>query len=891
MNADELFDQAVAAVRDEPIDPQTTAQALSRVERRLAAELAAEPAAAPAEETSEPTHRIRGCEGFRELLPAYQAGALSEPKRLLVEDHLRECVPCRRALAELRRGASVASPAAPARPSRHWRPGRLALAATLAGLVVGGLLAARSAGLFAPEVTARVRSIEGELVAVDGGKTRPIAAGETIRPGELVRTAAGSGALLELADGSRLELAERSELALDRRRDGAVLELGRGAVIVEAAQQKRGHLYVSTDDCLVSVVGTIFSVNHGVRGSRVAVLDGEVRVAQGARFAVLRPGEQLATNAQLTRVSLEQEIAWSQNAPAYRERIAALAALGRELDATLATPGTRTSTRLLDLAPAGTAIWVGLPNVADQLAGAWSLVERRVAENPALGAWWSERMGVGDAQEIGAAIDELREFAGHLGPEIAVAVGFDATGRPGAPLLLAEVADERGFDALIDGEIEKLNARAQHGGRLVRVEDPKTAAVSDGDTLLVWRAPSGLFVATPSAARLREFAEQVDGGAFAATPFRARMAQAYADGAGWLLGVDLTAVKSRVDGDAGASAAFAALGLGGAQHFLLESETVEGINETRATVGFAGERRGMASWLATPAPSRALEFVSPDAQLAVAGLTKSPAAMFDDLLAAARAKGAEQATAKLAEVESALGLSLRDDLAASLGGDFAIALDGPVLPKPSWKLVVELADPSRFDFALGRLVEVANAEAAKQGQPGLRLAQEEADGRLYQHLSTEAGADLAFLTQVDGYLLAAPSRALLVETIARRAAGAHLAASRAFLSRLPSDGDPNFSAVVWQNLGGLASSLGQLFGGSNLAPEAQAELEAMTRDAGPSLIVAYGEPDRVRLVARGAHGPLGFSFEKLLALAGALRSGTSAPASPVAVETPVRATA
>jgi hypothetical protein len=299
----------------------------------------------------------------------------------------------------------------------------------------------------------------------------------------------------------------------------------------------------------------------------------------------------------------------------------------------------------------------------------------------------------------------------------------------------------------------------------------------------------------------------------------------------------------------------------------------------------------VASWLAAPAPSRALEFVSPDAQFAVAGLTKSPAAMFDDLLAAVRAKGSDQATAKLAEVESKLGLSLRDDLAASLGGDFAIALDGPLLPKPSWKIVVELVDPSRFDFAFGRLVEAANAEAAKEGKPGLRLAQEEVDGRVYQRLATEGGVDIAFLTQVDGYLLAAPSRALLVETISRRAAGAHLAASQGFLSRLPSDGDPNFSAVVWQNLGGLAGSLGQLLGGSSLPPEAQAELEAMTRDAGPSLIVAYGEPDRVRLVARGVHGPLGFSFEKLLALAGALRSGTATSTTPIANETPIHATA
>jgi hypothetical protein len=154
-----------------------------------------------------------------------------------------------------------------------------------------------------------------------------------------------------------------------------------------------------------------------VRGSRVAVLDGEVHVKQGATLAVLRPGDQHATDRQLRRASLESEFGWSRNSADYRERIAALAALGRELDQTISMPALRTSTRLLDLAPAGTAIWVGLPNVADQIGEAWQLLERRVAENPALAGWWSERFGAdGDrsGSEIGESIDRLRALGSGL---------------------------------------------------------------------------------------------------------------------------------------------------------------------------------------------------------------------------------------------------------------------------------------------------------------------------------------------------------------------------------------------------------------------------------------------------------------------------------------------
>jgi hypothetical protein len=270
--------------------------------------------------------------------------------------------------------------------------------------------------------------------------------------------------------------------------------------------------------------------------------------------------------------------------------------------------------------------------------------------------------------------------------------------------------------------------------------------------------------------------------------------------------------------------------------------------------------------------------------------------MLDDVLAlAVREHGSD--AGHLAEAEAKLGLSLRDDLAAALGGDFALAIDGPWLPKPSWKVVVEVLDPARLEDSLGRLVEAANRAAEERGRPRLVWSQEAAGGRLYRRLASAEGKVLFEATVADGYLVAAPSRALLVDTLARRAAGDTLLASAAFRERLPRDAEPNFSGLAWQNLGASAGDLARLLAGAAGAAGAAGSgdatgsgVEALAA-AGPTLALAYGGADDLSLVATGARGPLGLSLESLLALGESLAAGApeaDAEEEPAASETPAR---
>lgn len=137
-----------------------------------------------------------------------------------------------------------------------------------------------------------------------------------IEYGEMVRSNNAAGSTLVLADESRIEMRSGSELSLERADDGVRIRLNKGDLIVTAAKQ-HGHLYVQTKDVSVSVVGTVFLVKSEEEGSRVAVIQGEVRVQQGETKTTLLSGEQVMTEPLMAWQPVSEEISWSPKAEAH----------------------------------------------------------------------------------------------------------------------------------------------------------------------------------------------------------------------------------------------------------------------------------------------------------------------------------------------------------------------------------------------------------------------------------------------------------------------------------------------------------------------------------------------------------------------------------------------
>lgn len=188
-------------------------------------------------------------------------------------------------------------------------------AATIVLVVILKSGAVQHFGEFGTDAPAVLQTAGGGLYRATDGQV--IQAGGRIEVGAVVRTNQGASPVLLLTDGSRVEMRAQSELTLERADDGIRIHLFKGDVIVNAAKQRAGHLYVQTKEVTVSVVGTVFLVNAEAEGSRVAVIEGKVRVRQGATTKNLEPGEQVVTNPRMESLPAKEELSWSRNADAH----------------------------------------------------------------------------------------------------------------------------------------------------------------------------------------------------------------------------------------------------------------------------------------------------------------------------------------------------------------------------------------------------------------------------------------------------------------------------------------------------------------------------------------------------------------------------------------------
>ena len=882
-NTESILDKVTADIRNEQVDSATVNAAAERVW----AQLSVEHSELKDTMTTIGRERIENCSDFQSLIPAYLNNELSEARSLLLVDHTHECIPCRRAMKDARTRSVAPKKTAVAARRYSLQPVVLRWGIA-AALVIGfGLLALPFIQRYAPfggDLEATVQAAEGQVYQIADTKSTAINAGEKLAKGERVRTAKDAHAFVRLGDGSMIEMRERSELSLTNNAQGTTIHLNRGSIMVEAAKQQKGRLFVDTGDSSISVTGTVFSVDSGTKGSRVSVVEGEVRLDHKGAERVLRPGEQATTNPSIEMIPVKDDVAWSRKAAGYVQTLAALSGLNKELSK-VQQPGVRNSTHLLDLMPENTVVYAALPNLTSTIAESHRIMQERINQNPALRQWYEkEQTGRHRGPGMDQVIGTVREFGEYLGDEVAVSLSMNEKGEPDSPLVLAELKNAAGFRQFLEQQIAKYAGNQQGHPNLQFVDDPLTATAAateagkKTDTLYVW-IRNDLFAASPKLDQLQSLAGVMQKGntsPFSGTAFHGRIAQIYKEGAGLVVAANLEQLieKNKAEMTRGDVAqhqgALKQLGILNLKHFALDQKEDQGKTHTRAVLSFS-EARGIPSWLAEPAPMGSLEYISPDANVVAGFVVKDPVSLVDDLLGVVETVSPDLRK-NLDKLQAERGLDIRKDFAAPIGGEFAFAIDGPILPTPSWKMVFEVNDPQHLQQTLERVVAEINKEAAKFGKTGLVWDRAEISGRTYYTLkSADFGLEVN-LTYVNGYMVAGPSRAMVERAVRSQEAGYSLLRSARFTAGLPADGNANFSAIFYHNLGPLVQPFADRIASSaNNLPQEQAEaIKKMAADMPPTLAYAYAKGDSITFAANTEGGPFGLSPASLLGMPNAL---------------------
>jgi FecR protein/Putative zinc-finger len=798
--------------------------------------------------------RIRGCADFRQLMTPYLAHALSPARTLLLEDHTRQCVACRKSLEQARSGAPAdedsridfQATSGKRSPALVW-----ALAASLAVGIGLGVVGAQN-GLLPGQhaVRATVSAVDGSLYNITEFGTRLVAVGDVIRNADQLRTAKGSRAILRLIDGAHVELAERSDVSISRGWKGTTVNVEQGRVIVAAAERNQGSVYVSSGDLLIPVKETVLAVDNGMKGSRVAVAKGMARVQQGSKMTDVPAGQQWATDKyRMGFVPVAAQFSWSQNASTYAALLNEFSTLQQQLQG-IPSPDLRYSSNLAKYLPANTVIYAAIPNLAGTLTEAKRIFDERLSQSGVLQEWWSQQSG-SHAADMDRAVTQLTSISQYLGNEIVLAVPSTGPHQYGKPIFLAELS-QPGL-----AEYLQQNVPASAGLRII---NSASGIPAGANGQLFVDLENNVVAASPDIAALQGVETAISTGSasvFVQTPIFSRISKSYAAGAGYLMAADMEQINPKSVTTATGPLA----GLNNVQYLVLERRGVAGGTETRASLSFAGNRQGIASWLGSPGPIGSASFVSPDASFAAAFVMKSPSAVASELVTFA-SQGNPEFLAQLNGFQSQTGVSLIDDIAAPLGGDATFAMDGPLLPVPTWKLVIEVNDPDRLQKTLNTLVSRYNqTPPLSTGQ--LQLGSDQVGSRTFYSVRMANMPGLAaYYTFVDGYLVASNGEAALSQAIQNRQAGYTLVSSPNFRNQLPADNFTNFSAILYNNLASTLSPIAnQLKDSTSLSASQRQAMAALAASTVPGLICVYGEPDRIVAATRGSF--VGFNLGTL----------------------------
>ncbi len=800
-------------------------------------------------------------------IPAYLSNKLTPQQTLLFEEESRQSIPLRRALNEARANKSKKNDSesivtSSGKSSYRW----IAVAATVAAVAVALFAITPELPSFNQSQLAQIDEINGELYQIIDGQLESLEPGSWVDGRQRIRSANGSKAIITLDDGSQIEVDERSEISMTRRGSGNRIDVSRGRILVVASPQGSGTLDVFTDEFMVSVTGTIFEVAHGAKGSRVAVIEGSVDVLMEGSTSSLEPGEVLGTRTEAFARNLADELSWSKDADEYIAMLQEVVALQQDLQAVMDSPN-RFSTRLLDLVPEETAMYIAVPNAPEKIVDVYDVVRERVESSDTMAELWAEIEDNTEVSHLDAVMLWLREIGYALGDETVFAIDMYHNGEQyaPAPIVLSEV-DADVFRAAFESTMEQIEsifaAEGLDGEMDIHIiDDPADAIEEQLSILLV----EDIMVASINSEILENMQNIILNGAsdFVGTELHEYLQFSYSQGTEIISAVDISKLLQTfdeippedLDEAEDITEVMDRVGVSNGKYLIGQYQQQDGKTSMSADMYFDGDREGLMSWLANPGPMGSLEFFSTDTTFVGAALLREPSAILEEF----------EPLELPDDFDAHAELELFYNVVGVLGGEFAFGLDGPALPTPAWKVVVEAYDENVLQESIEWSANEFNTYAADQEDFDAELVVSPADIAGYTGFEVALTVNSAEVEDdefdlesanfnyvfVDGYLIAAPNEAIIDRAIGYYESGSGLHTDTEFQELMARDGYLDFSAITFSRLGEM---LGSLMGNlpTGITPEQEAALAELDTDVGPSFGSALALSDRIHFAHNGS---------------------------------------
>ena len=503
-------------------------------------------------------------------------------------------------------------------------------------------------------------------------------------------------------------------------------------------------------------------------------------------------------------------------------------------------PLPRGQSRLLPLQQESTVFYTAFPNYGEAVHQALTIFHQELHDSPALRAWWQRPELAAVGPKLEDALEKFYRLSQFLGDEITVSVGTE--GRQGPSLqILAEVT-EPGLKDFLQQMAKHLADGPKPPFHVFDVQ--QLAATKDmlppQEPMILVRPD--LVLATLDLGELKRLNAHLNGSnrEFAASPFGQRVAQAYEGGTTVVGAIDLRSVLKQVPrGNDENQMVLQRTGLADVKYLVWEHKSVTGEAASQMELSFTGPRHGIASWLAAPGRLDSLDFVSPMAVLAATVRLSNPPQIFDDVAALANASN-HNASAPVTQMETAVKLSLKEDLLRYLGPEVTLELDSFRPPEePTWRAILQVNDPDRLQATLTKLLALAPAPVKAQ--------QSEEDGIIYHTLqipSAQKTREIGYAF-VDGYLIIGSSHEMITEAVRLHRSGESLAHSTKFLAALPPGHGLEASGLLFENPSAIAAlSMRQVM------PELVETFSQAAADTPPVVVCAYGDESAIREVSR-----------------------------------------